>query len=66
MGQAQNLPLRMAEPAGHELRAVDDAGVGSEHQVRNFFVRVHELDGRAGGLQVGDQLVPLFAGSRIQ
>ena len=52
------LPFRMAEPARDELVAVDDAGVGGEDEVGHRLVRIHQLDRRAGGAQVPDQLVP--------
>ena len=56
------LTLGMPEAGGDELPAVDDAGVGREHQVGQPGHRRHELDLRAHGLQHRDQAVPLAPG----
>src|SRR6476469_6852922 len=52
----------MPEPTGHELPAIDDAGVGGEHEVRQIRVRLEHLDFCAGRSQRLYQAVPLFAG----
>ena len=44
----------------HEDVAVDEPGVGGEHEVGHVRLRFEELDLRAGGAQVGDQCVPLL------
>ena len=55
------LAFRMAEATRHELRAVDDAGVGGEDEVGQARVGFEQLDFGAGAAKGCDQPVPLGA-----
>ena len=57
------LPLRMAEPAGHEAVALDQPRVRGEHQVGEPGPRIEDLDMRAGALDGRAQPLPLVAGT---
>ena len=50
----------MAEVARNERRAVDEPGVGGEHEVGHVRLRLEDLDLGTGGPQVGDERVPLL------
>src|SRR5207248_3096587 len=51
-------PLGMAEAGGDELRPVHHAGIGGEHEIGEFGVRLHDLDRCARVAQHPDQAVP--------